>query len=102
LRPDGLPLQGSDWDQPGALAIHLTALESDDEALLIVHPGPQPLPFVLPTARAGGAWRQAFDSNGHAGAPASSNPPDAGHHVVSARSLQLLLPAVSRSAADPA
>jgi glycogen operon protein len=102
LRPDGLPLQGSDWDQPGALAIHLTALTGDDEALLLIHPGPQPLPFVLPFSRTGAAWRQAFDSHAHAGAPASPNPPDAGHHLVSARSLQLLLPADSRSAANPA
>ena len=93
LRPDGLPLQGADWDQAGALAIHLTALTGDDEALLLIHPGPQPLAFVLPAARRDGPWQHVFDSSAHEGAPASPSGAQAGHHEAAARSVQVLLPA---------
>lgn len=60
LRPDGAPMQVSDWEAPSADAL-VMLLESDDEAgrtgrlAVCINRGTEPVALSLPTS--GGSWR---------------------------------------------
>jgi glycogen operon protein len=67
MRPDGVPMQPADWDDPhgSALQMVLTALNDDGavtRAAVLINRGEAPLAAVLPESRDGQVWTLMLDS----------------------------------------